>query len=121
AADVYAVGALIYETLVGSPLERGGARPSDVVPGANKQIDELVARACHRDPDKRFGRVEVLGEVVGEALGKGGAMQTVAVPTLDRALTLEQHVQKTASLAQEISAPVATPTTPTSGSGRTRT
>jgi len=102
-ADVYAVGALLYEALVGSPLERGGPRPSDVVPGTNTQIDELVARACHKDREKRFGRVEVLGEVVSEALGKGGAMQTVAVPTLERALTLEQHVQKTASLADGLS------------------
>ncbi|HEY6038111.1 MAG TPA: hypothetical protein VIV58_27710, partial [Kofleriaceae bacterium] len=94
---------LLYEALVGSPLERGGPRPSDVVPGTNTQIDELVARACHKDREKRFGRVEVLGEVVSEALGKGGAMQTVAVPTLERALTLEQHVQKTASLADGLS------------------
>ncbi|HEX4454391.1 MAG TPA: protein kinase [Kofleriaceae bacterium] len=104
-SDVYAVGALLYEALVGSSLERGGPRPSEVVPGTNSQIDELVARACHRDPEKRFGRVDVLGEVVGEALGKGGAMQTVAVPTLDRALTLEQHVAKTGSLAQDIAQP----------------
>ncbi|MEO6775800.1 MAG: protein kinase [Kofleriaceae bacterium] len=101
--DVYAVGALLYEALVGSPLERGGPRPSDVVPGTNTQIDEIVARACHKDRDKRFGRVDVLGEVVAEALGKGGAMQTVAVPTLERALTLEQHVEKTASLAGGLS------------------
>ncbi|HET9989332.1 MAG TPA: protein kinase, partial [Kofleriaceae bacterium] len=101
--DVYAVGALLYEALVGSALERGGPRPSDVVPGTNTQIDEIVARACHKDREKRFGRVEVLGEVVAEALGKGGAMQTVAVPTLERALTLEQHVAKTASLAEGLS------------------
>jgi serine/threonine protein kinase len=63
-ADVYAVGALLYEALVGTPLERGGPRPSDVVPGTNSQIDEVVARACHRDAEKRFGRVDVLGEVV---------------------------------------------------------
>ncbi len=104
-SDVYAVGALLYEALVGSSLERGGPRPSEVVPGLTSQIDELVARACHRDPEKRFGRVDVLGEVVGEALGKGGAMQTTAVPTLDRAMTLEQHVAKTGSLAQDIAQP----------------
>jgi hypothetical protein len=102
-ADVYGVGALLYEALVGSPLERGGPRPSDVVPGTNTQIDEIVARACHKDREKRFGRVEVLGEVVSEALGKGGAMQTTAVPTLERALTLEQHASKTASLADGLS------------------
>ena len=70
--DVYAGGALLYEALVGTPLERGGPRPSDVVPGTNQQIDEIVARACHRDPEKRFGRADVLGEVIGEALGAGG-------------------------------------------------
>jgi hypothetical protein len=117
AGDVYAVGALLYEAPVGDPLERGGARPSDVVPGTNSQIDEVVARACHRDPAKRFGRVDVLGEVVAEGLGKGGAMQTTAVPTLERALTLEQHAQKTASLADSLAAASpAAPATSSSGS-----
>ncbi len=76
--DVYAVGALLYEALVGAPLERGGPRPSEVVQGTTSQIDEIVARACHRDPEKRFGRTDVLGEVVGEALGKGGAVEAPA-------------------------------------------
>jgi hypothetical protein len=83
-ADVYGVGALLYEVLVGKPLERGGPRPSDVVQGVNTQIDEIVARACHRDPEKRFGRADVLGEVVTEALNKGGAIQTSHVPLLDK-------------------------------------
>jgi hypothetical protein len=78
AGDVYAVGALLYEALVGSPLERGGPRPSEVVPGTTSQIDEIVARACHRNPDNRFGRTDVLGEVVGEALGKGAAVDAAA-------------------------------------------
>jgi hypothetical protein len=98
AGDVYAIGALLYEALVGKPLERGGKRPSEVVDGVNTQIDEIVARACHRDPTRRFGRAEVLGEVVSEALQKGGAMQTAAVPTLATAPTLGDQ----ASLASEI-------------------
>src|SRR4051794_8410627 len=98
ASDVYAIGALLYEALVGAPLERGGPRPSDVVDGVNTQLDEIVARACHRDPAKRFGRAEVLGEVVAEALQKGGAMQTSSVPTLASAPTLGEQ----ASLASEI-------------------
>jgi hypothetical protein len=98
ASDVYAIGALLYEALVGAPLERGGPRPSDVVDGVNTQLDEIVARACHRDPSKRFGRAEVLGEVVAEALQKGGAMQTASVPTLASAPTLGEQ----ASLASEI-------------------
>jgi hypothetical protein len=102
--DVYAIGALLYEALVGAPLERGGPRPSDLVDGVNTQIDEVVARACHRDPTKRFGRAEVLGEVVAEALHKGGAIQTAAVPTLATAPTLGDQ----ASLASEIAAKGAT-------------
>jgi serine/threonine protein kinase len=101
--DVYAVGSLLYEVLVGSPLERGGPRPSEVVPGTNMQIDEIIARSCHSNPEKRFGSVEVLKEVVAEALGQGGAMQTSAVPTLARAPDLDRHVASVApSLAQDI-------------------
>jgi hypothetical protein len=102
AADVYAIGALLYEALVGKALERGGPRPSDVVEGVNTQIDEIVARACHRDADKRFGRADVLGEVVAEALQKGGALQTSAMPALATAPPLGEQP---ASLASEIAVP----------------
>jgi hypothetical protein len=106
AADVYAVGALLYEALVGQPLERGGPRPSDVVAGLNTQIDQIVARACHREPDKRFGRADVLGEVVAEALQRGGGLQTSAVPTIASAPTL---ADQQASLASEIARGPAAP------------
>lgn len=102
AADVYAVGALLYEALVGKPLERGGPRPSDIVEGVNSQIDEVVARACHRDADKRFGRVDVLGEVVAEALQQGGAMQTSALPAL---VVPPVVTEQPASLASELAVP----------------
>ena len=101
ASDVYALGALLYEALVGRALERGGPRPSDVIEGLNTQIDEIVARACHRDPEKRFGRAEVLGEVIAEALQKGGALQTQSVPTLASAPTIGDQQ---ASLASESAA-----------------
>jgi serine/threonine protein kinase len=73
-ADVYSLGALLYEVLVGRPLQKGGPRPSEVVVGLTKQIDELIARMCARDPDKRFGSVEVVKELIAEALGRGGAI-----------------------------------------------
>jgi hypothetical protein len=72
--DVYAVGALMYEALTGSPLERGGARPSEVVQGVGPEVDQLLARACHRNPESRFSRVDVLGEVATDVLvGKTGS------------------------------------------------
>ena len=40
----YAIGALLYEALVGKPLERGGQRPSEVVEGVNSQIDDVVVK-----------------------------------------------------------------------------
>ena len=102
ASDVYGIGALLYEVLTGGPLERGGPRPSDVVDGVNAQIDELVARACHRDPDKRFGNPRVLGEVVAEGLTQGGAMKTTAVPLLEKQPSLRDEQ---VSLAAAISMP----------------
>jgi hypothetical protein len=104
-ADVYAVGALLYECLVGTPLERGGARPSEVVAGTNQQIDEIVARACHRDPEKRFGRIDVVGEVIGEALGKGGATEAMAAVAAPVA-AVDPQAQ---SLASELASPIGTP------------
>ncbi len=107
AADVYGVGALVYEALVGVRLDRNDPRrPSDAVDGLNTQIDDIVGRACHRDPDKRFGRVDVLGEVVAEALTKGGAVMTSAVPLIDAGETLDQiaHAPARPSLASEIAA-----------------
>lgn len=73
-ADVYGLGALLYEVLVGGPLRTGGPRPSEAVPGTSQQIDEVIARACHRDPPRRFGSLLSFGEVISEALGQGGAL-----------------------------------------------
>lgn len=77
-ADVFGLGALLYETLVGRPLERGGPRPSEAVASLPEQIDEVVARSCHRDPARRFGSVVALGELLGDVLGAAASAQPAA-------------------------------------------
>lgn len=78
AGDVFSLGSLMYECLTGTPLERGGGRPSELVPEASAEIDDLIVRACSKDPDKRFGRIEVIGELVEELLGRAS---TSSIPT----------------------------------------
>jgi len=107
-ADVYGIGLLLYEALVGRPFEKGGPRPSEAVPNLSTQIDEIMLRSCIKDPEKRFSRTDVLGEVVSEALTKGGAVQTSMVPkVLEESVPLEAQVS---SLAAEIGTQSLAPT-----------
>lgn len=119
-ADVFALGALLYQALVGRALERGGPRPSEVVPGLTAQVDELVARACHRDPSRRFGSVALFREIIVEALTAGGAVEdgantsgvisaVVAMPTSSPGAPTGPQV-----------APIAPPVTSGAGAGSAR-
>ena len=104
AADVHGLGALLYEALVGQPLERGGPRPSEAVAGITPQVDELIGRACHRDPERRFGTAQVFGELCAEALGKGGVLSDEATPVPASAQG------STPSLAESLGSATAAPT-----------
>ena len=53
-ADVYSVGALLYEMLTTKrPLHRGAAAPSASNPHVIKELDELVLRALAPNPESR--------------------------------------------------------------------
>lgn len=71
ATDVYGLGALLYDALVGQPLTRGGPRPSEAVPGIPPEVDEIIARACAEKPERRFGSVAALRELVMDVLCRG--------------------------------------------------
>ena len=71
ATDVYGLGALLYDALVGQPLQRGGPRPSEAIPSLPAEIDEIIARACAEKPERRFGSVEALRELVMDVLMHG--------------------------------------------------
>jgi protein tyrosine kinase len=81
AGDVYGLGALLYETLVGQPLSRGGRRPSEVVEGVTAEVDEFIARCCAAHPDKRFGSPAVVKELVVELLHRAGGNEEEAAPS----------------------------------------
>ncbi len=71
ASDVYGLGALLYDALVGQPLTRGGPRPSEAAPGIPPEVDEIIARACAEKPERRFGSVDSLRELVMDTLCRG--------------------------------------------------
>ena len=81
AADWYAVGAMLYQAIVGEPpfheahyaatliakLDREAPRMSDRVDGVDAALDELVARLLERDPSRRAGAASILAWLDGEA------------------------------------------------------
>lgn len=98
ASDVYALGALLYDALVGRPLARGGPRPSEVAPGCPPEVDELVARACAEKPERRFGSVAALRELVVDIMltvdeeeGDGAAAPEVQIPPALQAAMEDGH------------------------------
>jgi len=81
-ADVYALGAVLFEALTGSvPYARDSdvaklyahlndpvPAPSSVKPGTPPTLDAVVTRAMAKDPDERFPSAGDLGRAAGAAL-----------------------------------------------------
>jgi serine/threonine protein kinase len=86
AGDIFAVGRLVYELLVGRPLVRGGPRPSEVEQ-LHGSVDELVARCCAPNPSTRPPGAAALREAMTEALKKKPEPRPSQGPSLAQALS----------------------------------
>jgi eukaryotic-like serine/threonine-protein kinase len=98
AADIYALGAILYEMLTGQPPFRGGtaletldqARFREPVPVRQRQpkvpldLDTICRKCLHKEPGRRFGTALELAEDLGRYLA-GEPIRARPVGTLDRA------------------------------------
>jgi serine/threonine-protein kinase len=74
AADIYALGCILYEIVAGVALHAHGrsagevpprvAWPSKLRPDAPPEFDAICERATHADPSSRFGSARALGAAV---------------------------------------------------------
>ncbi|MDH5674287.1 MAG: hypothetical protein OEZ06_19190 [Myxococcales bacterium] len=69
AGDSFALGALLYELLVGRPPPGTGASPADAAPHVPPELAELVARCLSSDAGARPSLAEAFRVLSGEAAG----------------------------------------------------
>lgn len=104
ASDLYGVGAVLYELVVGAPPVSGCQRPSQAVPGLSNLVDTFVATCMQPQPERRprsaaqvkAAADKALGTVTAASAAQAGPSQAAAQP-------------QRPSLAQSIATPAAVP------------
>lgn len=93
AADIYALGIVLYEMLTGSLPFTGDSAlavamrhisdeippPSNLNPEVPASLDSVVARAAAKDPRDRFSSANQMAEALGAALGSTAEVTTAAM------------------------------------------
>ncbi|MBI4860303.1 MAG: protein kinase [Candidatus Riflebacteria bacterium] len=86
--DVYSLGVLLYQALVGTtPGQQTGRRgqlemPSRLVPDLPDTLDGMIARCLHTDPDRRFQDCGMVRHLLTELHARHGSTKSVILDCL---------------------------------------
>ena len=127
-SDVYAVGCVMFEALVGAPPFRGQTLvelgfahtfnappvPSSLCTTSSPDIDATVLGCLAKDPEQRFASIAALGEAIDDNLARLSAAQPgrlrSALESLAAGRTPRMQSPGEASLSLEQSAAIRAPT-----------